>query len=176
MVIDERVSGWYLAVFLPLMIVGTAAAAFGAGAEAAGWLPALLAFFQLEAPVAVGSTGLAFAAVQIGGLVVFWLETALKKRDAERKKLRAAALAEGRAAGLEQGREQGLEQGREQGREQGLEQGREQGLERGLAAGREQGRTEAYAAFADWDTRRRAAEAQGNEFTEPPPYRNSAGT
>ena len=167
MVIDERVSGWYLAVFLPLMIVGTAAAAFGAAAEAAGWLPALLAFFQLEAPVAVGSTGLAFAAVQIGGLVVFWLETALKKRDAERKKLRAAALAEGRAAGLEQGREQGLEQGREQGLERGLE--------RGLAAGREQGRTEAYAAFADWDARRRAAEAQGQAFNEPPPYRNAAG-
>ena len=160
MVIDERVSGWYLAVFLPLMIVGTAAAAFGAAAEAAGWLPAFLAFFQLEAPVAVGSTGLAFAAVQIGGLVVFWLEMALKKRDEERRKLRAAALAEGRAAGLEQGREQGLERG----------------LERGLAAGREQGRTEAYAAIAAWDARRRAAEAQGQAFTEPPPYRNAAGT
>ena len=139
MVTDGRVSGWYLAVFLPLMIVGTAAAAFGAGAEAAGWLPALLAFFQLEAPVAVGSTGLAFAAVQIGGLVVFWLEMALKKRDAERKKLRAAALAEGREQG------------------------------------REQGRTEAYAAIAAWDARRRAAEAQGQAFTEPPPYRNAAG-
>ena len=86
---------------------------------------------------------------------MFWLEMALKKRDEERKKLRAAALAEGRAEGLEQGRAAGLEQGLEQGREQG--------------------RTEAYAAFAAWDARRRAAEAQGQAFTEPPPYRNAAG-
>ena len=87
---------------------------------------------------------------------MFWLETALKKRDEERQKLRAAALAEGRAEGLEQGREQG----------------REQGLEQGL----EQGRTEAYAAIAAWDARRRAAEAQGQAFNEPPPHRNSTGT
>ena len=135
MVTDERVNGWYLAVFFPLMIVGTVAAAFGAVTEADGWLPTLLVFFRLEAPVAVGSTGLAFSGVQLGGLVVFWLETALKKRDAERKKLRTAALAEGR----------------------------------------KQGRTEAYAAFAAWDARRRAAEAQGQAFTEPPPYSNAAG-
>ena len=78
---------------------------------------------------------------------MFWLEMALKKRDEERRKLRATALAEGRAEGLEQG----------------------------LAEGREQGRTEAYAAIAAWDARRRAAEAQGQAFTEPPPYRNAAG-
>ena len=167
MVTDERVNGWYLAVFFPLMIVGTVAAAFGAVTEAAGWLPTLLVFFRLEAPVAVGSTGLAFSGVQLGGLIVFWLETALKKRDEERQRLRAAALAEGRAEGRAEGLEQGREQGREQGLEQGLEQGREQGLE--------QGRTEAYAAIAAWDARRRAAEAQGNEFNEPPPHRNSAG-
>ena len=136
MVTDERVNGWYLAVFFPLMIVGTVAAAFGAVTEADGWLPTLLVFFRLEAPVAVGSTGLAFSGVQLGGLIVFWLETALKKRDEERQKLRAAALAEGR----------------------------------------EQGRTEAYAAIAAWDARRRAAEAQGNEFNEPPPYGNSAAS
>ena len=152
MVTDERVNGWYLAVFFPLMIVGTVAAAFGAVTEADGWLPTLLVFFRLEAPVAVGSTGLAFSGVQLGGLVVFWLETALKKRDEERQKLRAAALAEGRAEGLEQGREQGLEQGLEQGR------------------------TEAYAAIAAWDARRRAAEAQGQAFNEPPPYGNSAAS
>ena len=128
MVTDERVNGWYLAVFSPLMIVGTVAAALGAEAEAVGWVPTLLAFFRLEAPVAVGSTGLAFLTVQLGGLVVFWLETALKKRDAEREALRA------------------------------------------------EGRAEVYAAIAEWDARRKAAEAQGKEFNEPPPHSNSAGS
>ena len=102
---------------------------------------------------------------------MFWLEMALKKRDEERRKLRATALAEGRAAGLAEGRELV----RQLGRELGLAQGRAEGLEQGLAEGREQGRTEAYAAFAAWDARRRAAEAQGTEFTEPPPYSNAAG-
>ncbi len=128
MATDQRVNGWYLAVFAPLMIVGTVAAAFGAWAEGGGGLPTVLAFFRLEAPVAVGSTGLSFFAVQVGGVVVFWLETALKKRDAEREALRA------------------------------------------------EGRAEVYAAVAEWDARRRAAEAQGKEFNEPPPYSNSAGS
>ena len=164
MTTDQRVNGWYLAVFTPLMIVGTVAAAFGAWAEGGGWQPTVLTFFNLVAPVAVGSTGLSFFAVQVGGLVVFWLETALKKRDAERAALRAAAIAEGRA------------EGRVEGRAEGHAEGRMEGHAEGRMEGHAEGRAEVYAAIAEWDARRKAAEAQGKEFTEPPPHSNSAGS
>ncbi len=159
MTTDQRVNGWYLAVFTPLMIVGTVAAAFGAWAEGGGLQPMVLAFFSFVAPVAVGSTGLSFFAVQVGGLVVFWLETALKKRDAERAALRAAAIAEGRVEGRAEGRVEGRAEGHAEGR----------------VEGHAEGRAEVYAAIAEWDARRKAAEAQGKEFTEPPPHSNSAG-
>ena len=38
--------------------------------------------------------------------------------------------------------------------------------------GREEGRDEVYAEIAAWEWRREAAEAAGEEFTEPPPSRN----
>lgn len=44
--------------------------------------------------------------------------------------------------------------------------------EEGRVEGREEGRDEVYAEIAAWERRREAAEAAGEEFTEPPPSRN----
>ena len=63
---------------------------------------------------------------------------------ARQEKRIQAAEEEARAAGLEQGIEQGIEQGTRQG-------------------------AEAYQQIAEWNDRRKAAEARGEPFTEPPP-------
>ena len=55
--------------------------------------------------------------------------------------------------GFQQGIEEGMEKGREEGREEGVEKGGEE--ERRL--------------WLDWDKRWKEAEAQGEEFNEPPP-------
>ena len=43
------------------------------------------------------------------------------------------------------------------------------------AEGFEQGKTEVYQQIAEWDERRKAAEARGEPFTEPPPGRPQNG-
>ena len=44
-----------------------------------------------------------------------------------------------------------------------------EGREEGREEGRAEGRAEAYREVAEWNRRRMAAEARGEEFTEPPP-------
>ena len=44
-----------------------------------------------------------------------------------------------------------------------------EGLEQGIEKGIEQGKAEAYQQIAEWNERRKAAEARGEAFTEPPP-------
>ena len=61
--------------------------------------------------------------------------------------------------------EKRIQAAQEEAKAEGLEQGIEQGLEQGL----ERGRAEAYQQIAEWNERRKAAEARGEPFTEPPP-------
>lgn len=46
---------------------------------------------------------------------------------------------------------------------------RAEGKAEGKAEGRAEGRAEAYREMAEWNSRRLAAEARGEKFTEPPP-------
>ena len=52
---------------------------------------------------------------------------------------------------------------------EGREEGRAEGRAEGKAEGRAEGRAEAYREMAEWNSRRLAAEARGEKFTEPPP-------
>ena len=58
-----------------------------------------------------------------------------------------------------------VEPAKERLRAEGRAEGREQWLEQGL----EQGRTQANAAWYDWNERRKKAEVDGVPFDEPPP-------
>ena len=44
-----------------------------------------------------------------------------------------------------------------------------EGIAKGIAEGRAEGEARAYREFAEWDRRRKEAEARGEAFTEPPP-------
>ena len=48
-------------------------------------------------------------------------------------------------------------------------EGKVEGIAEGIAEGRAEGEARAYREFAEWDRRRKEAEARGEEFTEPPP-------
>ena len=50
-----------------------------------------------------------------------------------------------------------------------LEKGFEIGFKKGFEIGFEKGKTEVYRLIAAWNERRKAAEARGEPFTEPPP-------
>ena len=65
--------------------------------------------------------------------------------------------------------EKRIQAAQEEAKAEGLEQGIEQGIEQGLEQGLERGRAEAYQQIAEWNERRKAAEARGEPFTEPPP-------
>ncbi len=65
--------------------------------------------------------------------------------------------------------EKRIQAAQEEAKAEGLEQGIEQGIEQGLEQGLEQGRAEVYQQIAEWNERRKAAEARGEPFTEPPP-------
>ena len=56
-----------------------------------------------------------------------------------------------------------------QGHQEGHEQGHQKGLEQGLAQGIQLGSTAQQEAWEGWNRRREQAEAEGREFTEPPP-------
>ena len=48
-------------------------------------------------------------------------------------------------------------------------EGRAEGIVEGIAKGRAEGEARAYRKCAEWDRRRKEAEARGEAFTEPPP-------
>ena len=52
---------------------------------------------------------------------------------------------------------------------EGKIEGKVEGIVEGIAKGRAEGEARAYREFAEWDRRRKEAEARGEEFTEPPP-------
>ncbi len=60
---------------------------------------------------------------------------------------------------------QAIAEGRAEGRAEGITEGRAEGI----TEGRAEGRAEVYQAVMAWNTRRLAAEARGERFTEPPP-------
>ena len=64
---------------------------------------------------------------------------------------------------------QGHQEGHEQGHREGHEQGHQEGHEQGLAQGIQLGSTAQQEAWEGWNRRREQAEAEGREFTEPPP-------
>ena len=51
-----------------------------------------------------------------------------------------------------------------------------EGREKGREEGREEAKAEVYREIAEWDTRRKAAEARGEPFTEPPPGMTQNGS
>ena len=57
-----------------------------------------------------------------------------------------------------------------------LEKKRQEGREQGLAEGRVEGRTETNAQWDAWNQRRMQAEANGEQFTEPPPSARKASS
>ena len=52
--------------------------------------------------------------------------------------------------------------------------GREEGREKGREEGREEGQEETQQRWEDWLRRKESAEAEGRDFTEPPPNANGA--
>ena len=54
-------------------------------------------------------------------------------------------------------------------REKRIEAAKVEGIAKGIAEGRAEGEARAYREFAEWDRRRKEAEARGEAFTEPPP-------
>ena len=54
-------------------------------------------------------------------------------------------------------------------KEQARAEGMAEGEAKGMAAGITEGKTEVYREVAEWDSRRREAEARGEKFIEPPP-------
>ena len=61
------------------------------------------------------------------------------------------------------------EEGRAKGRAEGIAKGRAKGIAEGRAKGRAEGEARAYRKCAEWNRRRKEAEARGEAFTEPPP-------
>ena len=51
---------------------------------------------------------------------------------------------------------------------------REKQIEEAKAIAKEKGKAEVYREIAEWERRRKEAEAQGKEFTEPPPTQAKA--
>ena len=62
-------------------------------------------------------------------------------------------------------REKRIEAAKIEGKVEGIAEG----IAKGIAEGRAEGEARAYREFAEWDRRRKEAEARGEEFTEPPP-------
>ena len=58
---------------------------------------------------------------------------------------------------------------REEGKAEGREEGKTEGIEQGLEQGKAEAEAQIYREIAAWDSRRKAAEARGEPFTEPPP-------
>ena len=58
---------------------------------------------------------------------------------------------------------------REEGRAEGKAEGIAEGIAEGKAEGIAEGKAEVYREIAEWEHRRKEAEARGEEFTEPPP-------
>ena len=54
-------------------------------------------------------------------------------------------------------------------REKRIEAAKVEGIAKGIAEGIAEGEARVYRKFAEWDRRRKEAEARGEEFTEPPP-------
>ena len=54
-------------------------------------------------------------------------------------------------------------------REKRIETAKVEGIAEGIVEGIAEGEARAYRKFAEWDRRRKEAEARGEEFTEPPP-------
>ena len=63
-------------------------------------------------------------------------------------------------------REKRIEAAKIEGKVEGIAEGIVEGIAKGKAA---EGEARAYREFAEWDRRRKEAEARGEEFTEPPP-------
>ena len=85
----------------------------------------------------------AFVAMIIGGidLIMLLSDFIQARREKQIEEARAVAKAEGKAEGIAEGKAEGIAEGE----------------------------ARAYRKIAEWERRRKEAEAQGEEFTEPPP-------
>ena len=99
--------------------------------------------------------GGAFVATIIGGIDIIMLLSDFIQ--ARREKRIEAAKVEGIAEGIAEGKVEG----KVEGIAEGIAEGRAEGIAEGEAR--------AYRKCAEWDRRRKEAEARGEEFTEPPP-------
>ncbi|RKU26591.1 hypothetical protein C6497_13565 [Candidatus Poribacteria bacterium] len=66
-------------------------------------------------------------------------------------------------------REKKIEEAKIIAKEEGKVEGIAEGIAEGKAVGIAEGKAEVYREIAEWERRRKEAEAQGEEFTEPPP-------
>ena len=85
----------------------------------------------------------------------------------QEKRIQAAveeAEAEAKAEGFEQGKAEGKAEGIAEGKAEGIAEGKAEGI------------AEAYRLIAEWDARRKAAEARGEPFTESPPGTSQNGS
>ena len=99
--------------------------------------------------------GGAFVATIIGGIDIIMLLSDFIQ--ARREKRIEAAKVEGIAEGIAEGKVEGIAEGIAKG------------IAKGIVEGRAEGEARAYREFAEWDRRRKEAEARGEAFTEPPP-------
>ena len=70
---------------------------------------------------------------------------------------------------IEAAKVEGIAEGIAEGKVEGIAEGIAKGIAKGIAEGIVEGEARVYREFAEWDRRRKEAEARGEEFTEPPP-------
>ena len=99
--------------------------------------------------------GGAFVATIIGGIDIIMLLSDFIQARRE-KRIEAAKV-------------EGIAEGKVEGIAEGIAKGIAEGIAKGRAEGIAEGEARAYRKCAEWDRRRKEAEARGEEFTEPPP-------
>jgi membrane protein implicated in regulation of membrane protease activity len=153
--IPAKYKRWYFGLFTGQMIIATIWLVRTAIVDdtRAGIPEKILFVWQGAAPMAITSAAFALTIIDTWGLsmvLASYLEDVLRKRRQKSiAEARKKALAEGRAAGLAEGHTEGRAEGRSEGLSEGFE--------------------DASRMWQEWNRRREAAVAAGEEFTEPPP-------
>ena len=155
---EPRNRNIFLVIYGILFSVGVGLIVYrGPGGDAVGWVDQVIWIWGATAPLAAVAVPGAVVLTEIARWIMVlaaWLENRLER---SREEYRARIGEEARVAGLAAGRVEGLAEGR--------------------VEGRAEGRAETDREWEGWLTRREAAVARDEPFSEPPPSvsRNGSG-
>ena len=118
------------------------------------------------ATIVPGAAAMALSAMVAYSAIEIWrgflvLAESIRDRMRARRKKEIAQAARDAAT-----------EARATGRAEGMAEGRAEGIAQGIAEGMAQGKAELQVTWESWNTRRLAAEAKGESFSEPPPSLN----